>query len=622
MDERDPCQQDCLKLNKMKKRSRLKEILEKLNIDSQWKFRKLKKGKESPFKYEDITSREIGTTDWTRIWFSLFIGLVCGFVGVLFKSTVNSLGRFTYLAAIGDKSAYYSLPRWSLLIFLPAVTFVSAWIVSRFAPDAAGTGSSTYINAFHFKNAVIKLRTTIVKFFASSSILGCGTSGGFEGPIVLLGSGTGSWLSKKFNFAKKDSHIYMVTGAAAGIASVFQAPLGGALTSIEMLYREDYETRALVPALLASVTGFFVATCMHSSSFVIQTLTYNFNGIQEIPSYIILTFFCSGAGWGLVKVFDLFKETAEKSSIPNFLFPFFGSIGVALLGLVFPHVLGPRFSILLDVINERPGVMIVFAIFAAKFAATCFAIGTGGSGGVFGPSLLIGGLLGIGTSQLLTALNFPLPVPAPEAMMLVGMAGFFAAVSKAPFGSVIMVCEIAGTFKLLPPLIIVCLTTIVLTKSFTIYKTQVENRFKSPAHSNKLEERFLSGMLVYDFMENKIPVEVSSESTIGDLVEDLKGNESIFPLVIKDKKNRIKGLVKLEKLIDYKYVREYPETTSIMKVADPTAYVCPGDDLYEASMKMLEYSYDRIPVVSPTDPSRIIGRINRQDIFRLYAKIR
>ena len=515
-----------------------------------------------------------------------------------------------------------SLPLWSILIFLPLVTLVSSWIVSRFAPDAAGTGSSTYINAFHFKNAVIKPVTTVVKFFSSSSILGCGTSGGFEGPIVLIGSGTASWLSKKFKFSKKDSHIYMVTGAAAGIASVFQAPLGGALTSIEMLYREDYETRALVPALLASVTGFFVATCIDSSSFIIQSLEYTFRGIQELPAYIILTFLCSGAGWLLVKIFEIFKSTAEKSAVPNFLFPFFGAIGVALLGLVFPHVLGPRFSILMDVLEENPGFVIIFAIFAAKLAATCFAIGTGGSGGVFGPSLLIGGLLGIGASKFLSAVNFPLPVPDPEAMMLVGMAGFFAAVSKAPFGSVIMVCEIAGTFKLLPPLIIVCLTTIVLTKSFTIYKTQVENRFKSPAHSSKLEERFLAGMLVYDFMEDKIPVEVSDESTIGDLVEDLKGHEGSFPLVIKDKKNRIRGLVKLEKLIDFKYVREYPATTSIMKVTDPPAYVFPGDDLHTASMKMLEYSYNRIPVVSPSDPSKIIGRINRQDIFKLYAKIR
>ena len=581
-----------------------------------------KKDPESPFKYEDITRKEIGITDWTRIWFSLFIGLVCGFIGVLFRFSVIYLGKFTYLAAIGDKEAYYSLPWWSVLIFLPAVTLLSSWVVSKFAPDAAGTGSSTYINAFHFKNAVIKPVTTVVKFFASSSILGCGTSGGFEGPIVLLGSGTASWLSRKFSFSKKDSHIYIVTGAAAGISSVFQAPLGGALTSIEMLYREDYETRALVPALLASVTGYFVATCMHSPAFIIQTLSYSFEGVQEIPAYILLTLMCSGAGWLLVKIFDFFRDTAKKSSIPDFFFPFFGSIGVALLGLVYPHVLGPRFSILMDVLNDHPTVFIIFAIFAAKLAATCFAIGTGGSGGVFGPSLLIGGLLGIGASNFLTAVNFPFPVPSPEAMMLVGMAGFFAAVSKAPFGSVIMVCEIGGTFKLLPPLIIVCLTTIVLTKSFTIYKTQVENRFKSPAHSNKLEERFLSGMLVYDFMESKIPAEISDSTTMGDLIENLKGNEGIFPLVIKDSRNRIKGLVKLEKLIDYSYVRHYPEKTSIMKAADPAAFVFPGDDLYTASMKMLEYSYDRIPVVSPEDPSKIIGRINRQDIFRLYTKIR
>ena len=327
----------------MKEKKRLNEVFGELNNNfgrklsaaagkisflnkrkSSWK-----KGNESPFKFEDITRREIGTTDWTRIWFSLFIGLVCGFVGVIFRYSVIYLGRFTYLAAIGDKEAYYSLPWWSILIFLPAVTLLSSWIVSRFAPDAAGTGSSTYINAFHFKNAVIKPVTTVVKFFASSSILGCGTSGGFEGPIVLLGSGTASWLSRKFSFSKKDSHIYIVTGAAAGISSVFQAPLGGALTSIEMLYREDYETRALVPALLASVTGYFVATCMNSPAFIIQSLSYSFKGIQEIPAYILLTFMCSGAGWLLVKIFDIFRHAAKKSSIPDYLFPFFGSLGLA-----------------------------------------------------------------------------------------------------------------------------------------------------------------------------------------------------------------------------------------------------------------------------------------------------
>ena len=595
------------------------ELFNKLFV---WKRLKKKGIKESPFKYSDITETEIGTTDWTRIWFSLFIGLVCGFIGVLFKSTVIFLGKCTYLASNSDPSAFYVLPVWSILIFLPLVTLVSAYIVSKFAPEAAGTGSSSYINSFHYKNGIIKPRTTIVKFFSSSSILGCGTSGGFEGPIVLIGSGTGSWLSRKFRKTKKDTHIYMVTGAAAGIASVFQAPLGGALTSIEMLYREDYETRALVPALVASVTGFFVATCMNSGSFIIQNLNYNFYGIKEIPAYILLTFMCSGAGWVLVKIFDLFKSYAEKSPLPDYLFPFFGAIGVALISLVFPHILGPRFSILMDVIKEKPGVMIILAIFAAKLIATCFAIGTGGSGGVFGPSLLIGGLLGIGFSQFLTAVDFPLPVPEPEAMMLVAMAGFFAAVSKAPFGSVIMVCEIAGTFKLLPPLIIVCMTTIVLTKSFTIYKTQVENRFKSPAHSSKLEDRFLSGMLVYDFMEHKIPAEVSSRATIKDLVSDLKGNESYFPLVVKDSKNRIKGLVKLEKLIDYKYVRGYPETTSIMKVADPPSFVFPGDDLYEASLKLLENSYDRLPVVDPAEPTKLVGRINRNEIFKLYARMR
>ena len=436
----------------------------------------------------DLSSSEAGTTDWTKIFYSLVIGFVCGLIGVLFRHSVNALSRATYLSSIGDSSMMWALPGLSILIFLPLAALLSSWLVYRYAPEAAGTGSAAYIDAFHHRGGVIKPRVTIIKYIASTLNLGCGTSGGFEGPIVLMGAGAGSWIAQKVKRIKKDIHVYMVSGTAAGISAVFLAPLGGALTAIEMLYREDYETRALVPALLASVTGYFTATLFGCGSFAVQEMSFSFQGISEVPAYLLFTLVCSAAGWLFVKMFDLVKNISDKSVLPRFLYPVIGALCVAVMGLFFPMILGPRFSVLVDASSGTKGVLAVFMILMAKMAATSLAIGSGGSGGIFGPSLIMGGFLGIAFSRFLELAGFPLPVPGEASMMLVGMAGFFASVSKAPFGSVIMVCEIGGTFSLLPPLLIVCLLSIVMTKNFTIYKTQEENRFKSPAHKLRLIE--------------------------------------------------------------------------------------------------------------------------------------
>lgn len=463
--------------------TRLRLFYKKAILDKREKNRPLDK----------LSAVEIGVTDWTKIFYSLLIGVVCGLIGVFFKYSVNLLSKASYRAALGEETAFWILPQWSILIFLPLAALLAAWIVYRFAPDAAGTGSAAYIAAFHHKNAVIKPSVPVVKYIASTLNLGCGASGGFEGPIVLMGAGAGSFIAGKIKKIKEEAHIYMVTGTAAGIGAVFLAPLGGALTAIEMLYREDYETRALVPSLLASVTGYFVATLFDPSGFAVNNLVYSFAGICEIPAYILFTLLCSASGWLFVKSFDAVRVFCIKSSIPSYLFPFFGAIITALIALLFPIVLGPRFSVLVDVIENHPGIVVVALFFIAKMTATCLFIAPGGSGGIFGPSLIIGGLLGIVFSRFLTWIGFPLAVPDPQSMMLVGMAAFFAAISKAPFGSVIMVCEIGGTFALLPPLLIVCLTTIVMTKNFTIYKSQVDNRFKSPAHSRMIIEEALAG---------------------------------------------------------------------------------------------------------------------------------
>ncbi len=292
------------------------------------------------------------------------------------------------------------------------------------------------------------------------------------------------------NKITRDASVYMVTGAAASIGAVFLAPFGGALASIEVLYREDYETRALIPALIASITGYLTATLLGSQHAIIWGREYLFQGIQELPAYLLFIPFICAFGWLFIKAYDFLKAFSLKAKTPKFLLPVIAALVLSLSGIFFPQTFGISYEFLLDLLLEFPGFKIIFLLLIVKIAAIFCSVSFGsGTGSVFTPSLLVGGVLGILFVHLLSLFNFPLPIPSTNAFMVVGMAGFYAVLSKAPFGSVIMVCEITNAFTMLVPLFIVALVSIVLTRNITIYKTQVATRFDSPAHNYQFENR-------------------------------------------------------------------------------------------------------------------------------------
>ncbi len=437
---------------------------------------------------------------------ALCIGVGVGVISAILKKAIRLLSQSTYLAALGSEEALFTLPSWTLFLFFPLAAFISSVIVHRFAPETAYSGMTEYIAAFHHKNGYIKPRFFLIKLFTTILNIGSGASSGLFGPTVLFGSGLGSWFSRKIerfkhfppNFShteigkkrRRDSSVYMVTGAAAGMGAVFLAPFGGALASIEVLYREDYETRALVPALVGSITGYLTATFLGSKHALIWGREYLFKGGAELPAYLLFIPFICFFGWVFIKAYDSLKEFSLKAKTPKFLLPVLGALLVSLSGLFFPRTFGISYHFLLDLAVDFPGFKVIFTLLLVKIAAifcsVCFGSGTGS---VFTPSLLVGGALGILFVHLLTLFNFPFAIPTTNAFMVVGMAGFYAVLSKAPFGSVIMVCEIANAFSMLVPLFLVALASIVLTRNMTIYKTQVETRFDSPAHGHEFAKR-------------------------------------------------------------------------------------------------------------------------------------
>jgi len=239
-------------------------------------------------------------------------------------------------------------------------------------------------------------------FFATFFTLGFGGSAGREGPIAQIGAGFGSMVATFFKLSDRERRILLLAGCAAGLSAIFRAPLGGALTSIEVLYREDLETEALIPAIISSITAYVVFTLIFGSQPIFYFPEYHFSHPVELFFYIVLGLVCIPLGMFYVKIFYGIRDHVFRPlNIPRYYKPMIGGLGVGILGLWLPQIYGDGWGwIQLAILGKLSiGIMALLAI--AKIFATSFTISSGGSGGVFGPTLFIGGMIGGATGFLL-----------------------------------------------------------------------------------------------------------------------------------------------------------------------------------------------------------------------------
>jgi CIC family chloride channel protein len=421
------------------------------------------------FFYKEVSEK------FNLIFVSILIGIITAFLTLFFYNSLNTL--FYYFISL-DKHYY---------IIIPAIgAFLSALFIYNFAPEAEGHGIDTVAKSFHEKNGVVPFKVSIIKAISSVLTMGLGGSGGVEGPISQIGSGVGSTIARKFKFPIKHVRSLMLSGCAAGIAAIFKAPLGGAISSIEVIYREDFEAKALVPSVIAAITSYFIYTLFIPGNKLFEINFTYFTGYEEIPVYIVLALFCTFTGKLFTSTFFTIKDFFSSLKIKKIYKPFIGGVIVGLIGYFIPNILGASLNPLIKIANDSSfSLKTAFLLLTFKLIATSFTIGSGGSGGVFGPSLFIGGLTGALLYKILLFLNLPIIIPSQGSLILVGMSCFFAGVAKAPIGAAIMICEMTNSFSLLVPLLLTNVIITAFSTNFGIYKNQVEDRFSSPVYMNR-----------------------------------------------------------------------------------------------------------------------------------------
>lgn len=583
--------------------------------------------------------------DWRHAgkWFLLagLVGVVAGLGALIFQFLSHELFQF----ALVDGAGYHPRPAggeavidsserpltpW-LLVCIPAVGgLLSGWLVYSFAPEAEGHGTDGALEAYHFKAGVIRPRVPLVKTIASVLTLGTGGSGGREGPIAQIGAGFGSYLATRLKLSSADRRILLAAGMGAGVGAIFRAPLAGALFASEIHYREpEFESEAIIPSAIASITSYCVFSLVYGWQPLFSTAEFNFRDPWELIPYAGLAIAVSLGAFLFIRVFYGLHDFFKRLAMPAFLKPALGGLATGLLalccyGLVRDRdvlsVMGFGYGALQGALNGEVAVGILLLVALGKMVATGLTIGSGGSGGVFGPSMVIGGSIGGAVGQGLHTL-MPELVRYPGAYVLVGMAGFFAGAAKTPISTIIMVSEMTGNYNLLLPALWVTTFCYLSLRRTGLYRQQVATKADSPAHRGDFHFDILEGIKVADVMTPRQEVITFPSSTsLGTILHRVsETQQTCFPVT--DVDGRISGVLSLSDIREYLYEEDLWNLAIAEDIAvTDVARVLPQDNLSVANRRFTRRNLDELSVVCEEDPGRLVGIIRRKDVLDAYNR--
>lgn len=512
---------------------------------------------------------------------------------------------------------------WIIPILTTFVGLLTGFLVQRVIPESEGSGTDgtdSMIKAFHRQAGLIRPLVPIIKASTAILTIASGGSAGREGPISLLGAGMGSWLATKLNLTSRERRILLLAGAAGGLGAIFRAPLGGALTAVEVIYSEDFEAEAVLPSVLSSVTAYTIFTLFFGHESIFGIPNYTFTNALEVPFYIVLAIACSAAAWFYIKTFFFFKHSIFgwlKTKVGIMWTTAIGGLLMGLLGMQYPQLLSGGYGWLEMSVKGNLGVMFLLALFFGKTLATSLTIGSGMSGGMFAPALFTGGMAG-GIVGQLGHMWRPDIVTQPGGYTLVGMAAFFAGVASAPIGPLIMVCEITQGYGLLAPLMLCSALCLVLCGNICLYENQVDNKFESPAHTGDATINILEGLKVEAFFRPGKVTILEENVTLKALTDIISNtNELCFP--VRNIHGDLSGILTIQDVRNVLFEDCLFELVLVRDLARKADYLKPDMDLYDALMVFVDSDLSQIPVVDPEDAHNILGMLNREDVFHAYS---
>jgi len=374
---------------------------------------------------------------------------------------------------------------------------VSGILVYGIAPEAEGHGTDSVVKAFHYAGGYIRARVAPLKMLASAITIGSGGAAGREGPIALVSAGMGSAFATFKKRPNEERRLLALIGMAAGLAAIFRSPVGTAIFAIEVLYSDmEFDAGTLLYTMLGSVIAYAVnGVFVGFQPLFIVSRGVTAPGLSVYPLYAALGVAAGLVATMLPMVFYGVRDIFRSLGMPDFIKPAIGGLGVGLLALFLPQVLGGGYGWIQKAIDGHLALGLMAALIFGKMLAFCFTVSSGGSGGIFAPTLFVGAMLG--------GLFADVFHQQPAAFAVVGMAAVLGGAARVPLATLLMVTEMTGGYQLLVPGTLAMAMSYILQlmlsgglKYRSLYEAQVPGRADSPAHQLDHLESLLR--LVYE----------------------------------------------------------------------------------------------------------------------------
>ncbi len=582
---------------------------------------------KSPMLQMNLLAALTGTCAAVLTW--VFISMSKGIQGVFYGDSFI------------QNSLVDSENEWKI-IFIPALGgLVAGLIIEYWSKDAKGAGVPLVMEAVAFKQARLSAKKAVAKFFAAAACIGTGMSLGRVGPMVVISSTVGSEIGQRTGKTVDETRTLVGCGAAGAITAAFNAPLGGVLFAIELILAE-LRTRSFIPIVVAAVIATTVGRGLTGDVAAFDSIPkYPLGSPTEYPLYIVLGLVTGLAAAGFIKLLNWVETNIEKIDlIPVPFRTCLGGLCVGVIALSFPHVLGNGFGVTSDLIsldydeggnmnlgNSFLGIdmasgitsllIFVISIMLLKIIATSVSIGSGGSGGIFTPSLFIGAALGATLGLVLNDMGM---VDHPGAFALVGMAAFVASTTRATLTAIVLLFEMTATYEIILPLMLSCVVADAVCYVVSEHSCYTAKLARRGINIDLGSDQDLMRMIKVEDAMTKDVMTITPERPLEAALQIIEDTGHMGLPVVNDKGD-LGGIITWADIHIAALRHERHLTVGDYYVTDLIT-ITPKENLAQALDSLGYREISHLPVVDKTNPKKLVGIITKGDIIKAYNRQR
>jgi CIC family chloride channel protein len=587
--------------------------------------------------------RFVGRFDWTtldlvylRKWtiIGIIIGVLSGLLVIAAYEAIRIFSSFflsdivryvqPYPEDVANLSSNYSLyvlKPWLIPVILGLIGLIIGILSTKLSTSIGKNGIDEISDEFHNKKNQFSLKISFLRSFSSILAVGSGISGGIEDSLAHTGSTLGSIMGRIFKLDEEEIRIAIAAGMGSTIGGILRLPFGGAIFSLELLYRRDFIIKSLYPAFLASITSYIISgIILNWPSFLYVPQEFiTKTTLQSLAAYGIIAALIGIIGIGYVRTIQIFQKHFESIKIPLYFKPALGGIIIGIFAIGFPEILGTGYGWLqLATVGNYQifPVWIMFPVIIMKIFATSVSNASRNSTGLLGPTLVIGGLVGSALITLFHSFGIFMFVDTTSAT-LISIFAFFTASTRTPISAIVIGIEVVGSYILLIPTVIsVIISNIISGKNNYIYKNYVSDikmqLLNANKHDSKLKDYLVRDVMSADFYN------INRNTTINDAIQIMK-DLNAKSLVVTNNEDKLEGMVYFEDLSNVSTIQENKTVESIM-VYDPPI-LRPLDPILDYFELISKTAISEFPIVSPDDNKLVLAILSIRDINKLLNNV-